>query len=242
MTSPTLDVSSRPAPRRSIVLAAIFAIVAPVVAVVVVRHVGPAEPAATDAAPTPSAGRRSAQQAEQLLATVPVRGRAPKTGYRRDRFGPGWASVGGCDLRNRTLARDLTEVRFRPGTRNCVVESGVLADPYSGVTIAFRRGPYTSTLVEIDHRYPLALAWQQGAQQWTDERRIAFANDPDNLQAVSARANESKGASGPGSWLPPQRDYRCTYVITFVEVTARWQLSMNPGDHGAAARVLDRCD
>ncbi len=240
MTSSSAQPSWRPPRWRAIVVLAVASIVAPAIGVLIVRS---AEPVGSAAEPTrsSSAPQVAAQEAERLLATIIVRGRAPRTGYRRDRFGPGWASVSGCDLRNRTLARDLTEVTFRPGTHDCVVETGVLVDPYSATTISFRRGSSTSTLVEIDHRYPLALAWQQGAQRWTPQRRIAFANDPANLQAVSARANESKGASGPGSWLPPNRSYRCAYVISFVEVTARWQLSINPGDRDGAARVLNGC-
>jgi hypothetical protein len=40
------------------------------------------------------------------LDALPVKGRAPKTGYSRDQFGDGWASVAGCDTRDRILARD----------------------------------------------------------------------------------------------------------------------------------------
>lgn len=229
---------ARFAPARSVLAVALLLLA--LTGALIVRFADPSGPSSAPTSPV-TTPQPSAQQARDLLATISVRGRAPRTGYRRDRFGPGWASVGGCDLRNRTLARDLTAVTFRPGTHDCVVETGVLADPYSGLTLQFRRGRYTSTLVEIDHRYPLALAWQQGAQQWPAERRAAFANDPANLQAVSARANESKGASGPGSWLPPNRGHRCAYVIAFVQVTARWQLSLNPGDHDAAERVLARC-
>jgi hypothetical protein len=47
------------------------------------------------------------------------------------------------------LARDLTQVRFKAGTHNCVVLSGVLADPYGGSAISFQRGP-NSARVQID--------------------------------------------------------------------------------------------
>lgn len=88
---------------------------------------------------------------------------------------------------------------------------------------------------------PLALAWQQGAQAWTEDRREAFANDPANLQATDGRTNQQKGASGPGSWLPPNKAYRCEYVARFVLVVQDHELSMNPGDHEQAGRVLRRC-
>ena len=41
------------------------------------------------------------------LAELPVKGRAPKTGYQRRQFGNGWETRSGCDTRNIILARDL---------------------------------------------------------------------------------------------------------------------------------------
>ena len=49
------------------------------------------------------------------LATLPVKGRAPMTGYSREPFGPAWldANRNGCDERNDILARDLHRRRPR---------------------------------------------------------------------------------------------------------------------------------
>src|ERR1700690_2400707 len=57
------------------------------------------------------------------LRQIPVRGRAPKTGSSRARFGPAWADVdrNGCDPRNDILRRDLTSIRVRASTHGCVV-------------------------------------------------------------------------------------------------------------------------
>jgi hypothetical protein len=51
----------------------------------------------------------------EALATLAVKGRAPKTGYARSEFGQTWADVdrNGCDTRNDTLKRDLIEVLFK---------------------------------------------------------------------------------------------------------------------------------
>ena len=75
--------------------------------------------------------------ATSVLMTLPVKGRAAKTGYTRAQFGQTWADVdrNGCDTRNDMLKRDLTEIVFKIKTRNCVVERGVLLDRYSGETI-----------------------------------------------------------------------------------------------------------
>ncbi|GBL23108.1 hypothetical protein EMGBS5_11020 [Clavibacter sp.] len=85
----------------------------------------------------------------KALETLAVKGRAPKMGYSRSAFGPAWADVdrNGCDTRNDILKRDLTQVTFRAKTRDCVVESGVLLDPFSGESINFQRGEKTSALV-----------------------------------------------------------------------------------------------
>ena len=54
---------------------------------------------------------------------------------------------------------------LKPGTRDCVVLTGALPDPYTGRTIAFVRGQDTSADVQIDHVVALSDAWQKGAQQ-----------------------------------------------------------------------------
>ena len=89
-----------------------------------------------------STAEAATSAAETLLDSLAVKGRAPKTGYTRAQFGQTWADVNrnGCDTRNDILKRDLTNVLFRTGTRDCVVESGTLIDPYSGMTINFLKG------------------------------------------------------------------------------------------------------
>ncbi|SDC05293.1 Excalibur calcium-binding domain-containing protein [Geodermatophilus telluris] len=188
--------------------------------------------------PVPATG-----SALEALESVPVRGRAPQTGYSRDEFGDGWVDTdrNGCDTRNDVLARDLTGERFAPGTDDCVVVSGTLADPYSGRTIAFRRGEDTSEAVQIDHVVALSDAWQKGAQQWDPARRTAFANDPLNLLAVDGPLNQQKGDGDAATWLPPDRSYRCAYVARQVAVKLTYGLWMTAAEHDAAAAVLETC-
>ncbi|MGY1735158.1 GmrSD restriction endonuclease domain-containing protein [Geodermatophilus sp. SYSU D00684] len=185
----------------------------------------------------------SAGSALEALDSVEVRGRAPQTGYSRDEFGDGWVDTdqNGCDTRNDVLARDLTGERFEPGTRDCVVVSGTLADPYSGRTIAFRRGEGTSEAVQIDHVVALSDAWQKGAQQWDAARRTEFANDPLNLLAVDGPLNQAKGDSDAATWLPPARSYRCAYVARQVAVKVTYGLWMTRAERDAVAGVLDAC-
>jgi hypothetical protein len=100
----------------------------------------------------------SAQAALSTLATLPIKGRAPKTGYDRDLFGQAWTDDvdvelghNGCDTRNDLLRRDLTTITLKPGSNGCAVQTGTLADAYTGTTISFVRGADTSSDVQIDH-------------------------------------------------------------------------------------------
>ncbi len=176
--------------------------------------------------------------ARAALASMPVRAPDPDTGYTRERFGQAWADVdgNGCDTRNDVLARDLVDVRL--DADGCVVLAGTLVDPYSGTTFAFARGP-TSSLVQIDHVVALADAWRTGAQAWPAARRLAFANDPANLQAVSGKANQDKGAADASAWLPA--GYGCVYVLRQLRVKAAYGLWLTPDEREAAAQALDRC-
>ena len=178
-----------------------------------------------------------------MLATIPVKGRAPKTGYSRDQFGQAWADVdrNGCDTRNDMLRRDLSSLALKPGTRDCVVLSGILNDPYTATLINFLRGNSTSTAVQIDHVVALSDAWQKGAQQLTEAQRLSFANDPLNLLAVDGPANQQKSDGDAATWLPPNKSYRCDYVARQISVKSSYGLWVTQAEHDAMARVLGDC-
>ncbi|WP_053764239.1 HNH endonuclease family protein [Streptomyces sp. AS58] len=186
--------------------------------------------------PQNTAGGGAALAAAQAL---PEKGRAPKTGYDRDRFGSPWADTdsNGCGTRDDILERDLEGVEFRDG--DCEVVSGTLdPDPYTGTEVAFVRG---RSRVDIDHVVALSDAWQKGAQQWDPSKRTAFANDPLNLIAVDAGANRSKGDGDTATWLPPNKEYRCTYVAAQVAVKKKYELWVTPAEKNAMTRVLSGC-
>jgi hypothetical protein len=170
-----------------------------------------------------------------------VAGRGPRTGFERAAFGTRWVDTdrNGCDTRNDMLRRDLTAVVVRPGTRGCVVLSGVRADPYTGTTIAFQRGGRSE--IDIDHVVALSNAWVSGAAGWTTPRRVLFANDPLNLLAVDAGANRQKGDGDAATWLPPQRSFRCDYVARQISVKSSFDLSVTPAEKSAMQRVLSTC-
>ncbi|MBO1756450.1 DUF1524 domain-containing protein [Allobranchiibius sp. CTAmp26] len=182
------------------------------------------------------------------LATLPVKGRAPQTGYDRAQFGQAWTDDvtvpdghNGCDTRNDILSRDLTSIIYKPSTRNCAVATGTLHDPYTGRTISFTRGESTSTAVQIDHVVALSDAWQTGAQQLSSEQRQNLANDPRELLAVDGPTNEAKGDGDAATWLPPNKSFRCTYVADQVQVKSAYHLWVTPAEKAAMTAVLTHC-
>jgi len=193
-------------------------------------------------AAAPNAQPAYATKAMDLLATLAIKGRAPKTGYDRARFGQAWADVdrNGCDTRNDILKRDLTAITYTNSVP-CKVQSGTLADPYTGTTISFVRGSATSSAVQIDHVVALSDAWQKGAQQLTPEQRMAFANDPLNLQATDGPTNVKKGDGDAATWLPPNKGFRCEYVARQISVKATYGLWVTQAEHDAMARILGDC-
>ncbi|WP_369816321.1 HNH endonuclease family protein [Cellulomonas sp. Leaf334] len=183
------------------------------------------------------------QSALATATLLPVKGRAPKTGYDRDLYGHAWKDVdrNGCDTRNDILRRDLTEQVLKDGTNGCVVLAGTLADPYSGLPIAFVRGQATSSDVQIDHVVALSDSWQKGAQQWDTPTREAFANDPLNLLAADGPLNQQKGDGDTATWLPPNDAFRCAYVARQVGVKYTYGLWVTQAERDAMVRVLSTC-
>ncbi|WP_308293014.1 HNH endonuclease family protein [Pseudarthrobacter raffinosi] len=177
------------------------------------------------------------------LETISVKGRAPKTGYTREEFGPAWADIdrNGCDTRNDILARDLDGETFKPGTQNCVVTTGTLADKYTGTTIDFVRGNTTSSAVQIDHLVALSDAWQKGAQQLSAEQRRQLANDALNLMAADGPTNSAKGDKDAATWLPPNKAFRCEYVARQTAVKANYSLWVTQAERDAIEGILAAC-
>lgn len=182
-------------------------------------------------------------QASDALKTLPIKGRAPKTGYARTQFGDGWQTTNGCDTRNRILARDMTNVTYvqtmQPVT--CEVASGTLNDPYTGKVIQFVRGKTTSDAVQIDHVVALSDAWQKGAQQLSGQQREQLANDPLELLAVDGPANQAKSDGDAATWLPSNKPYRCSYVARQISVKQKYNLWVTRSEYDAIAGILNSC-
>jgi hypothetical protein len=182
---------------------------------------------------------QSYEDSISALNSLEVKGRAPKTGYSRAQF-PHWSDLdrNGCDARNDILKRDLTEVIFKAGTRDCKVISGVLLDPFSNKVLTFTS---VKSAVDIDHLVALSNAWQTGAAYFDRSKRSQIANDPLNLLAVDARLNRQKGDGDAATWLPPHKPFRCEYVSRQVAVKAKYSLWVTAAEKDAITRVLNQC-
>lgn len=179
-------------------------------------------------------------KATTLLAKLPVKGRAPKTGYDRDLFSDGWGKIGECDARNFILRRDLKSITWKSSPR-CTVAAGILNDPYTARKIYFVRGVGTSNDVQIDHVVSVSDAWQKGAQKLSFSQRYSFYNDPLNLLAVDGPTNQSKSDSDAASWLPPNRKYWCSFVARQIAVKHKYKLWVTKAERDSMSRVLKTC-
>ena len=147
--------------------------------------------------------------------------------YDRDDWG-GWIDADGdCqNTRAEILIRDSqTKVSFD----GCRVVSGLWKLPYSG-------GSTTSaSQIDIDHIIPLKWAHGHGGDRWSDARKKAFANDPENLMATSSSANRSKGAKGPDEWMPAIN--KCRYAQRWEGLIEKYGLLITTGEMEAIGRA-----
>ena len=173
------------------------------------------------------------------LNKLEVKDRAAKTGYTRAQF-PHWSDPdrNGCDSRNDTLKRDLTDITYKEGTRDCKVIAGQLLDPFSGKVIIFSP---TKVVIDIDHVVALSNAWQTGAAYFDKSVRTQIANDPLNLLAVDSKLNRQKGDGDAATWLPPNKSFRCEYVARQVAVKAKYKLWVTEPEKVAITKILSNC-
>ncbi len=163
---------------------------------------------------------------------------SPQTqGYSRGLFKL-WvdANGNGCDTRKEVL---IAEARVKPHIGSgCSLTGGRWWSAYDNLFITH------SSSLDIDHFVPLSEAWKSGAFRWSAGTRETFANDlgyPLSLIAVTASTNRSKSDSDPAAWMPPFRNYRCTYVSTWIAIKWRWRLAIDPVEKGVLTLGLVGC-
>lgn len=158
----------------------------------------------------------------------------PDRGYSRSEFGAGWSMSAGCTtrqqvLRDEALGGSATDCGVSDGSWRSLYDGRKLDDPDS---------------VKVDHVVPLKEAWQSGADQWSPEKRRAFANDlgyRDSLMVVSAVSKRAKDGGDPAEWMPPRVAAQCRYAQAWVAVKWRWELAFDAAEVGALADILREC-
>ncbi len=185
----------------------------------------------TTKAPKGSAGLPTALS---VLATIP-QVNEHGSGYSRDFF-KHWidADHDGCNTREEVLiAESVTHAQV--DAYGCKVIAGDWYSPYENAH-------YTDPAeLDIDHMVPLKEAWDSGAYAWNAEQRQQFANDLSDsrpLIAVQAGQNRSKSDKDPSNWIPPNKNYVCTYLANWVAIKSHWRLSMDTSEWGRIKNLL----
>lgn len=177
--------------------------------------------------------------ASEILSSIEVKGRAPKTGYKRTEFYKNWPEIDGCNLRQRILKRDFGETAKTD--QKCNVISGSFYEPYTGTWMSFSSREEIGKKIQIDHIVALSDAWQKGAQYLSNDVRFQIATDPLNLAAVDGPANQQKSDSDAASWLPKNKSFRCQYVARQISVKKKYNLWVTEAEKSAISNVLGGC-
>ncbi len=176
-----------------------------------------------------------------VLETLEIKGRAPKTGYDREQFYKSWPTIDGCSLRQRIIKREVGDSAVIDSSDNCTVISGEFDELYTGSHLVFYQKSDFTKGIQIDHVVALSDAWQKGAQNLTADERYQLATDPLNLLAVDAKTNQGKSDGDAATWLPPNKSFRCTYVARQVSVKSKYHLWVTDAEKSAIKNVLKNC-
>jgi hypothetical protein len=186
-----------------------------------------------------AAGPVSYKDATTALNTLKVADEV-RTGYKRTLF-KHWITISragqlGCDSRKSVI---IDEAIVKPTVgKDCALTGGKWLSIYDNVEIT------DAGKLDVDHMVPLAEAWDSGASSWTDLKRQQYANDmtdPRHLIAVTGSSNRSKSDQDPADWVPTNKAYTCEYLVNWVSIKVRWNLSVDKKEKDFIASALKPC-
>jgi hypothetical protein len=159
-----------------------------------------------------------------------------RTGYKRTLF-KHWTGAGnGCDSRKAVI---ISEAIVKPVVeKGCVIKGGEWLSIYDNVKVT------EAGKLDVDHMVPLAEAWDSGASAWDAAKKEMYANDqtdPRHLIAVTGGSNRSKSDQDPAEWMPTNKAYACEYLVNWVSIKVRWNLSVDKVEKAFIATNLKPC-
>lgn len=137
-----------------------------------------------------------------------------------------------CNTRQRVLIRDGENVKS--DKRSCKIQSGHWVSSYDGKEFDNSRD------LDIDHVIPLGYAASHGGQAWSPQKKQKFANDTNQLLAVSAESNRSKGDKGPSEYMP-QKSYSCEYSRIWIHTATTYGVKVSSADKKVLTEGLATC-
>lgn len=174
------------------------------------------------------------EQARALLQLLPrAEARVGQEPFREEAFGRPWADPdrNGCDSRQDAFKAWLGS---STATASCKV-SGIAWDPYTGRSLAIPDEAVLDLVVS------LRQAWRSGADRWSADKRIAFANDPGNLVPTTEASVVGKAGDGADGWMPPQASYWCEYARSYVGTKSAYSLTVTRDEAQALETALSTC-
>lgn len=149
------------------------------------------------------------------------------TAYRRSEWKHWIDADSDCQDTRQEVLIDESVIPVTFDERGCKVISGRWICPYTGMVFT------DPSQLDVDHMVALNSAHEAGGWRWDRERKMMYANElnqPIHLVAVYKGANRSKGSKKPNEWLPPNKYYRCLYVLDWVNIKMQWELTMTPDE------------
>lgn len=100
------------------------------------------------------------------------------------------------------------------------------------------------SLLDIDHLVPLREAHDSGAKDWVSSMKKTYFNylqDKRFLIVVDRSANRSKGARSPDQWMPPFKEYWCSYLKDWIYIKEKTSLEMDSKEKEFIIHELKKC-
>ena len=197
-------------------------------------------PPTTTTPPTTTVAAVTGDWIADLLASLQVSDTTPQADYDRADWGSGWSDDDSDCINTRhevLVLESLLEAEM--DSSECKVIGGQWFAAFTGTYV---NEPGS---LDIDHFVPLANAHASGGWAWSSADKRDYYNDltdSQHLIAVTASANRSKGSKGPDEWKPPDSSYWCQYAYSWVDIKARWGLTVTNSEMNALQAMLEGCD